>query len=123
MYTLDTNACIYYVHGEESVRRFLDDAVGSGAPFYISAVTITELLRFPRLSTEEENSILSLLPGFSAIALDSHIARSAGFLGRTHNLKLADSIIAATALFTGTTLVTRNIRDFKRVPNLFVEKI
>ena len=42
---------------------------------------------------------------------------------REQRMKLPDSVIAATALFTGTTLVTRNIRDFKRIPNLSVEKI
>ena len=40
-----------------------------------------------------------------------------------HRLKLADSAIAATALFTGTKLLTRNTRDFKNVFNLAVQRI
>ena len=44
-------------------------------------------------------------------------------LAKKNNLKLADSIIAATALFTGTALLTRNVRDFKRVAGLRVEAI
>ena len=38
-------------------------------------------------------------------------------------LQTADGIIAATAVFTGTTLVTRNVRDFKKVPTLNIEAI
>jgi predicted nucleic acid-binding protein len=33
-------------------------------------------------------------------------------------MKALDSLIAATALMTGTTLATRNVRNFQRVPNL-----
>lgn len=90
---------------------------------YISVLTITELLRFTKLSPNEGSAIAELLIIFSAISVDSQIARMAGDLGRQYNLKLADSIIVATALFTGTALVTRNVRDFKRVPSLVVKKI
>jgi len=47
----------------------------------------------------------------------------AGSLRRQHNIKTADSIVAATALFTGTTLITRNIRDFQKIPNLILRKV
>ena len=89
----------------------------------MSVITEAELFRFPELQSHEESAILDLLPAFSIVPLDSHIARMAGALGRVHNLKLADSVIAATALFTGTTLVTRNVRDFRRVQGLSIEKI
>jgi predicted nucleic acid-binding protein len=34
-----------------------------------------------------------------------------------------DSTIAATAMFTGSTLLTRNTRDFEKVPQLSLLKI
>ncbi|MBI4032478.1 PIN domain-containing protein, partial [Candidatus Berkelbacteria bacterium] len=55
--------------------------------------------------------------------VDSKIAPVAAFIRRTHRLKLADSIIAATALFTGTTLITRNTQDFRKVHRLKLKKI
>ncbi|MDO8552032.1 MAG: type II toxin-antitoxin system VapC family toxin [bacterium] len=123
MYTIDTNAFIYYLHGEEGVKKFLDDSLRTARPLYISAITITELLRFPNLTLDEENFILDIVPAFSTIPVDAHIAKGAGRIGRIYNLKVADSIIAATALFTGSAVVTRNVRDFKRVVGLRVESI
>jgi predicted nucleic acid-binding protein len=55
--------------------------------------------------------------------VDLHLAQLSGVLGRTYRLKLADSIIAATALYTGSTIVTRNTRDFKKVASLEVMSI
>lgn len=37
---------------------------------------------------------------------------------RLHRLKLADAVVAASAISTHSTLVTRNIRDFKNIPGL-----
>ncbi len=123
MYTLDTNAIIYYLHAEDSVLTFINTSIRNASPLYISVITEAELFRFPGLPPNEESAIIDLLPAFSIVPLDSYISRMAGTLGRIHNLKLADSIIAATALFTGTTLVTRNVKDFRRVQGLSIEKI
>jgi len=123
MYTLDTNAVLYYLHGEEQIRPLIDDTLSSGVPLYISAVTIVELLRYPKLGSAEELGIQAFIPACSVINIDTSIAQQAGKLGRTYNLKLGDSIIAATALFTGTTLVTRNVRDFKKIPDLAIEAV
>lgn len=89
MYTLDTNAIIYYLKSDEDV--------------------VVRMRKF--------------LQWIAVIPLDSQMARVAGKLRRDHRLKLADSVIAATALFTGSTLVTRNVRDFRRIPSLMVGKI
>ncbi len=123
MYTFDTNALIYHLHDEAPVRALVDKAIRDASPLYISTITITELLRFPGLAPEEETAIADLLLAFSAIPVDSTISTSAGQIGRMYRLKLADSIIAATALFTGSILVTRNIRDFKRMAHLDAVRI
>ena len=39
------------------------------------------------------------------------------------NAHVPDSIIAATAMFTGITLLTRNTRDFRKISNLGIRKI
>jgi len=59
-----------------------------------------------------------MLHTLAVIPVDSRIARIAGALRRVHRLKTPDGAVAATALFTGSTLVTRNVKDFKKIPNL-----
>ena len=39
---------------------------------------------------------------------------------QTKKIALGDAIIAATALVYGLVIVTRNISDFKQIPNLIV---
>ena len=74
--------------------------------------------------TLDTNVILYYLRGdASVISVDGLLADRAGTIGRTHKVELADSVIAATALFTGSTLLTRNTRDFRRVPSLSLQKI
>ena len=123
MFTFDTNVLIYHLHDDPSVRYYFENIHESIYPSYISVITETELFRYPSLHLEEEAMIDNLLHLFSIVPTDSSIARHAGRLGRTYNLKLGDSIIAATALFTGTTLVTRNVRDFKKIPDLSIEAV
>lgn len=58
-----------------------------------------------------------------SIPVDSRLARTAGMLRRLYALKTPDSAIAATALITGTALVTRNVSDFKKIPDLRVLRV
>lgn len=123
MYTLDTNAIIYYLKNETEVVLVLNDLLAQPITLYISSLTELELFSFPSLNSSEIEKIDDLLKTVSIIAFDSRLARMAGSLRRNYGLKIADSAIAATTLFTGTTLATRNIRDFKKVPNLSLLKI
>src|SRR3989344_6477305 len=116
MYTLDTNVVLYYIGNEPSVCARIEKALMAGMPLYVSAITVAELLRFPKLTPSEEHAIRTFLFICSVITIDMTIADRAGAIGRLHNVKLADSLIAATALFTNTTLLTRNVRDFKSIP-------
>lgn len=90
---------------------------------YVSAVSVCELFIFPKLTETEEKNILKFLSICSIITLDADIASRAGSIGRKYAIKLPDSIIAATTLFTGSTLMTRNTRDFRRVPSLSLQNI
>lgn len=123
VYTLDTNAIIYYLKDDPHAAAILSGLLNEPITVYVSALTEAELFGFPDLSIEEENRIERLLSTLAVISLDSRIARITGFIRRTYRLSLADSTIAATALFTGTSLVTRNVRDFRRIPDLSVRPI
>ncbi len=118
VYTLDTNAIIYYLKGEESVVSHLDEIFARPAAVYITTITELELFSFSDLSGKELVDIEEFLTIVSIIALDSRIARIGASLRQAHHLETADAVIAATAAYTGTTLVTRNVRDFTNIPDL-----
>ena len=77
---------------------------------------------FPHLSDAEAERIEQFLTTVSVIPMDSQIARMAAIVRKTYGLKMADSVIAATALFTGTCVVTRNTEDFRKGPQLPIEE-
>lgn len=123
MYTLDTNAIIYYIKGEPAVISVIEYIFNNRSAVYISTITEAELFGFPGLSIDEEQKLEGFMSVVAIISVDSKIARIAASIRRNYHLKISDSIIAATALFTGTTLVTRNVRDFRKVPNLLIKKL
>lgn len=123
MYTLDTNAILYYLKDDPATVSSLKNIFAQNVPLYVSAITELELFAFSNLSGAEEKLIEELLTTVAVICLDSHIARLAAFIRRQYRLKVPESAIAATALFTGSTLLTRNTRDFRRIPNLSLLKV
>ena len=123
MYTLDTNTIIYYLKSEAAAVSVLEPLLAQDVSLNISAITELELFGFPALSDADIAAISQLLTSLVIVPLDSRVARFAGYLRRVYRLKTADSAIAATALLAHTTLVTRNVRDFQRIPNLLLMPI
>jgi predicted nucleic acid-binding protein len=124
VYTLDTNAIIYYLDRDPAVVTLLDRLFENvDTTFYVSTVTELELYSYPDLSEEEEAGIKRLLTDMFVVPLDSRMARYAGYLRRLHRLKTPDSAIATTAILTKTTLLTRNVEDFRQIENLKLQEI
>ena len=123
MHTLDTNAIIYYLNGEESVVQSLEDIFDQGTPRYVSTITVLELFSHPELSQQDKDDIERLLGSLFVIPLDIDLAREAGDIRSRYGLKTPDSAIAATAMRYRSMLVTRNIRDFRRIPTLLIQVI
>jgi predicted nucleic acid-binding protein len=123
VYTLDTNIIIYYFNGEAPILAFLREQIEEGAPLFVSAVTEHELYSYPHLTPVEVARIDALFTTLTVIGVDSRIAQLSGQLCATYGIKALDSFIAATALMTGTTLATRNVRDFCRIPNLDIREL
>ncbi|MDB5931686.1 MAG: nucleotide-binding protein [Polaromonas sp.] len=127
MYLLDTNTLIYFFKQQGQVAARLK----SVAPSQISipAVVLFELeygvLRSIRPEVQR-NGIDAALKVYGVLGLDKKAATSAAWIKYT--LETAgtpighfDQLIAGTALAYGMTLVTRNTREFERVPGLRVE--
>jgi len=89
----------------------------------VSTVTKSALYNYPDLHDEEEAASKQLLTDMFVVPLDSRLARYAGYLRRLYRLKTPDSAIAATAMLTKTTLLTRNVDDFRQIDDLKIQEI
>lgn len=119
--TLDTNIIIAYLNGEPSVAAVLDEARARGIPLFLPAAVEAEFLSFSKWSLEQRRMMEKFLEeNFIFIPLDRPLIRLAAGLRAKTNIKFADATIAATALFTSTSLATRNVRDFKNIATLTV---
>ena len=123
MYLFDTNAVIYFVQKEQEATLRLSPIFAANEPLFIATISVAEFFSPGILPDEERHGIEGILNVLITIPLDIGLARHAGCLRSAYNMKLADSIIAASALLMNSTILTRNVRDFKRVPNLAIQPI
>jgi len=119
----DTNILIYHLNDSlgDDAEQLLEKAFESGS--YISVITRIELLGWHKHSNESLSSVEDLLSNLSEQPLSEEIVKRSIQLRQTTSLKVPDAIIAATALHLELPLMTRNINDFQKVPNLSEEKV
>jgi predicted nucleic acid-binding protein len=118
-YFLDSNVIIGYLAGQIpfSGMEIVSEAV-SNRP-NISVISQIEILRFN--DTPENEAVLEEFINMSKIyPLSNNVVERTIKLCKQNNIKLPDAIIAATALLEGFTLVTRNINDFKKIPDIIL---
>jgi predicted nucleic acid-binding protein len=124
VYTLDTNAIIYYANDEPAAVSVLEPIFEQDAPIFVSTITVMELFSYPSLTDEEDARLNRVLSTTRIEPFSVGIARLAGDLRRLYpSLKPLDSGIAATSLYMNSTLATRNVRDFRRIEELSVLEI
>jgi tRNA(fMet)-specific endonuclease VapC len=127
-YLLDTNAVIALLRDEPAIfRKRLRRAVSRGAAIAVSSVVLYELwygvARSARRRENAERLRVFLSGGIEVSAFDEEDAKTAGDLRATLEgagtpIGPYDLLIAAQALRTGATLVTANVAEFTRVPDL-----
>ena len=118
-YLLDSNVIIGYLAGQISFSGmdFVSEIV-SNKP-NISVISQIEVLRFN--NTPENEAVLEEFINMSKVyPLSNNVVERTIKLCKQNKIKLPDAIIAATALSEGFTLVTRNINDFSKIPDLIL---
>ena len=125
MFTIDTNFLIAYLGGEAGVVLKIQEWRRHHIALFVSSITQCELLSYPKLTPIEEERILRFLQeNFILIPFDGDYAKiAAGLRRKKSSLKLPDAAIASVALMRNTPLITRNLRDFKKIPNLRIVQI
>jgi predicted nucleic acid-binding protein len=115
---IDTNILIYHLAGvlTDQAEASLADALESGS--YISIITRIELFGWRKHSSDSLKAAEVLLKSVSEIPLHEEIIHLCISFRQNYPIKLPDAIIAATARYAKVPLMTRNMTDFERVPEL-----
>ncbi|MBU7583539.1 MAG: type II toxin-antitoxin system VapC family toxin [Nostoc sp. TH1S01] len=127
-YLLDTCVISDFVQGEANTLKQLKST--SRADIFVSSITVMEvkygLAINPQRAVKIQSIIETLLSSITILPFDYKEAEQAAQIRSL--LKLAglpigayDVLIAATAVINNHVLVTSNIREFQRVPNLQIE--
>ncbi len=129
-YLLDTNICIYLINRKphhEAVLRHMDGmAYGD---ILISAVTVAELRygiaksAWPERNREKFESFIERfeIVDFNDAAAAAYGQIRASLESAGTPIGPLDTLIAAHALSLQCTLVTNNVKEFRRIPGLGVE--
>ncbi|MFH1761552.1 MAG: type II toxin-antitoxin system VapC family toxin [bacterium] len=115
---LDSNIVLYYLNAalDKKVRQFVDQTVLEGTS--ISIITRIEVLGFQGHTDNKYKVAKELLNQFAEYSLNNDIVKKTISLRRQYSIKIPDAIIAATALNIGFSLITRNVKDFKKIKDL-----
>ena len=111
---IDSNIIIYASQPQYgNLRKF----VAENAPF-VSAVSYVEVLGYHRLTAQEKTHYEEFFTVSTVLPVTQSVLEQAIQLRQTRKMSLGDSLIAATCLVHGLTLVTRNVGDFSWIANL-----
>jgi hypothetical protein len=118
-YLWDTNIVIYYLQQQFPAlsEAYMDGLVEQHIPV-ISAITEIELLSWKSASSQDISVIGNFIRDTRVIELDPDVKIKTADIRKVHGLKMPDAIIAASALVHNLTLLTRNVSDFKKIPQI-----
>jgi predicted nucleic acid-binding protein len=103
-YLLDTNFIIYALNARAKLPLLA---------YFYSPITKIELLAYTKLTQHDYNAINTLLSRMTCIDCDAAVIDATIDIRRTSGLKLPDSLICATVITSGATLVTNDDRLHK----------
>ncbi len=119
---IDTDVLIWYLRGNEKARDVVENSPG----FSLSVVTYMELVQGMR-NQRELSELRRALREWKAeiLYIDEEISSKAMFLVERHflsdSMRLADALIASTALTNGIPILTANDKHYKVLNQLEVK--
>jgi len=124
MILCDTNVIIETLKGDEKTIKIME-SIGL-ENIAISSVTVMELY-FGALNKRELNKIKKHLKALNIVHFDSDVSGLAVSMiesySKSHGLQIPDAIIAATALSLEIKLFTLNLKDFRYIDGLKLQKL
>ena len=124
MILCDTNVIIEILKGDNKTIENIEK-IGL-ENIAISSVTIMELY-FGALNKRELNKIKKYLKALNVVHFDNTVSKLAVSMiesySKSHGLQIPDAIIAATALSLEAKLFTLNLKDFRYIDGLKLQKL
>jgi tRNA(fMet)-specific endonuclease VapC len=123
---LDTDFLIYALGRSGPERRRLLALAGSDAVIQMSAVAWYELARGPRTPEQIAVARSFFAEDDGIVSFSEELAHAAAEVFRklgSPRKRAADIAIGVTAASSGSTLITRNGRDFAGIPGLKLESV
>ena len=118
MMLIDTNIFVDHLRNYRPAVHFFESVLERDDIIY-SAVTETELLvGKANDDAAKREKLLHFLNRWNKKVVDNPISLLAGDIGRRYGLAVPDAVIAATALMNNAELITKNIKDFKKITEL-----
>lgn len=111
-FLLDTNIALYLLSGNTTIAEIID-----GSQLYVSFITQLELLGYKGITTKEQQVVKQFLDECIIIDVNEEIKKHTIAIKQKHQIKLPDSIIAATSLFIEIPLLTADT-GFKKINKL-----
>jgi len=119
---IDTDIIIDYLRGLPQASSFLEKTMEQSTCL-LSVITVAELYAGIR-DGKERHLLENFLHVFEIISLNNDIATTGGLYrrdhGKSHNVGLADALIAATATYCDATLASLNKKNFPMLKNIHV---
>ncbi len=116
-FVLDTDAIVHFVKADTRAVEVLSPILAREM-IIVPSIVVVELWSSAKASRAEMDAIAAFLNSTLVMSLDRDLGKFAGELRRDYRLSLGDSVVAATALSMSAAVLTRNVRDFKKVPDL-----
>jgi len=117
-FLVDSDILIDFLRGLNKTRGFLFKLRKEGE-LLISVINVVEIYSGKEIKNTKKRKIIDqFLNGFKIIPLDENLGKLAGEIRLNYYLPFADAIVAATAIYTGSVLATRNIKHFSKIKNL-----
>ena len=128
-YFLETSTIINYLKGHSKTVDIINDLEGELSSSFICMAELYEGIFRVEDKKEQEKGVLDFFSGFSDIfSVNDEVAKKFGQIRadlkkKGKVIEDLDIFIAATCLVNNLTLVTSNVRHFKRIEGLHILEV
>ncbi len=130
MVVLDTNILVDFLRNNEEVVNKIKSYYDSDLPVMTTSITLFELFRGAYASHNPEKKISDIELLIEDIDILYFDVKSSKIVGKIYNelkkhgktIGILDQLIAGIVISNNEKLVTGNIKEFSRIPDLKIEK-